>query len=326
MALVVCCPCGNPLDCDNLELVVSLTCPRCEREILLELDTGGEQALRMILTVMEGTHWVGERFVMPIGTNLAIGAASGNWLSLDSEDLADVHCRLHVTKQGQVAIEDQNSASGTWIADQRIQRGQLSPQQSLTIGKFRFRLDIQAADGIEAAPPSTPAESDARPLPIMARVRPFETPGFWLISNRFQVARSLMIASACLMGIYHTCSLHLLSEDRGWEPRRAVLAGLVILATLLISGLRVTQARRHFKFAAVLVLVLLAAVDVHWTIPVPAIALLLLAACLMLLITRVPSQSTAILAAFLGIASITTTIVITVHGLISLAAMYGIWT
>ena len=114
MALLVSCPCGNPLDCDHLELVVALSCPKCERELTIEAEDDNGRSYHAVLTVVEGPYWVGEQFVMPLGEDLTLGKGQGNWLSLESDVLAEKHCRLRFSPPGGVEIEDLSTESGTW--------------------------------------------------------------------------------------------------------------------------------------------------------------------------------------------------------------------
>src|SRR5262245_47695198 len=117
MAQTICCPCGSPIDCDNLELVITVECPRCRKELNLELqaDNNSPAGRRAMLTVMEGPYWVGEQFVLPVGEVLRIGQGTGNWLSLESTSVSDIHCRLQLTPQGAVIVEDHASHSGVWF-------------------------------------------------------------------------------------------------------------------------------------------------------------------------------------------------------------------
>jgi hypothetical protein len=303
------------LDCDHLELVVTLTCPQCNREILLEVETPQGSTSRAVLTVMEGPYWVGEQFILPVGADVAIGTASGNWLSLEGDDIAEVHCRLTLSPEGRVSIEDQHSASGTWLADQRILRGRLKPLQSFRIGEFRFRLDLQTPDGSAAGSPARSVlDTDDPPLPALERVTPLETPGLWLTRNRFHVSRCFMLAFAWLTGIYHACSL-LLRAEKPWPLAAACCTGAAILVVLTVCGHRVTLAHRIFRFASLAVLAILAVADIAWGMPVPGAAGLVLAAALAMLIIQVPSQPLAVFAALLGIASATTMTVLAIQGL-----------
>ena len=297
MAIIVCCPCGNPLDCDNLDLVITVTCPQCRRELTLELEgvTAGRRAL---LTVMEGPHWVGERFVVPVGVDLSIGQTGGNWLSLDSDKVSPVHCRIQLGADGSVIVEDRQSTSGTWIGDLRIARGKLPPKGSLRVGEFRLRLDYESADGttIVAATPGS-ANDQSGILPTMTRVRGRRTPGAWAVSNRFKLSRWMLMLFAWLAGAFHGIEL---IRANGWLRWQGLVAGVVILAAISMSGRRVTLSHKHFKYASLLLLIVLALVDLNWGLPVGAISCLGMAACVLMLVLRTPSELTALGAALLG--------------------------
>src|SRR5688572_24255562 len=130
MAYVVCCPCGNPLDCENLDIVVTLACPRCEKEMEIELDGARGQRVRGVLTVMEGPMWVGQRFVIPIGPDLKMGKADDNWLALDGDEVSDHHCQIRLTPQGEVILRDLESNNGTWVGPVRVAQGKLTSGSS----------------------------------------------------------------------------------------------------------------------------------------------------------------------------------------------------
>lgn len=318
MAVVVCCPCGNPLDCDNLELVVTLTCPRCSRELTLEIEGKQGGNCRALLTIMEGPSWVGERFVMPVGLSLSIGSAGGNWISLESDAVSDTHCRLRVSEQGRVTLEDLGSEAGTWIETQRVRQGTLAACQSFRTGDFRFRLDFEAPDGAASAAPATYRHDAAQPLPTLNQVRPRGTPGRWLIRSRFQFSRGLIVAFAWLIALHHFVCLP--NHPTGaWKSPQACLVGLLFLAALLTAGRRVALAHRYFRFAPLGVLLVLAAIDFQWSMPIPALACLLLAAAVAILIIRPPAQVPAILAALLGITAATTMVVLTARDLLTLS-------
>jgi hypothetical protein len=300
MAICVCCPCGYPLDCDNLELLVSVSCPRCKKELTLELGDSPERRKVALLTIMEGPHWVGEQFVVPVGENVVIGKAASNWLPLEGDGVSDVHCVLRLTNTGSLVIEDKQSHTGTWVGQQRIARGKLGLTQSFRVGEFRLRLDLQGADGSTvSAAQGTGAVSDEPRLPTMHAVTPKATIGAWLVRNRFILSRNLFMAMAWLAAAYHMLGLHQ-NRINSWSWRSAVAIGLCILTGLSLAGRRVTLAHQYFKYVSLVVLVLLAVVDMTWQLPAGAIAALGLAACLSLLCLRVPSQILAAIAALTG--------------------------
>ncbi len=177
MSFVVCCPCGNPLERDDVDLVVALDCPHCKRELTLEFEDAEKRRLRAVVTVMEGPHWVGERFIAPVGERLSIGRALGSWLSLDGDGVSDIHCELRLSKRGSLVIEDCGSEGGTWVGKQRISRGRLADKHSFRVGEFRLRVDFQGDDGASAAADDTPFADQTRDLPEMEAVIEEETPG-----------------------------------------------------------------------------------------------------------------------------------------------------
>jgi hypothetical protein len=268
---------------------------------------------------MGGPYWIGEQFVLPVGVDLPIGKAGGNWLSLEGDEVSPQHCRLHLTREGRVTIEDHNSDSGTWIADQRILRSRLTPRQSFRIGEFLFRLDFQSPHGADAAPCSAPTDDDAQSLPSLSPVRPLRSPGQWLALNRFHVSRTMLAVFAWLAGIHHACCLPLHRAD-AWSGPQGCLAGLAILAVLLVCGRGVALDHRYLKFASLAALMLVGATDLFWGLPLPAAASLMLAGSLALLIIKIPRQPLAILAALLGLSAITMLLVLGVQSVVAVAS------
>jgi hypothetical protein len=318
MALTVCCPCGNPLDCDHLELVVSLTCPRCNREIALEVQLSPERHAFAILTIVEGPCWVGEQFVLPIGQDLLIGKAPGNWLVLESGALSDVHCRLRLSENGRVTVEDLESDSGTWIGSQRIVRGRLGPLQSFTAGGFRFRLDMPSPEGTTVAIPSPVVGPVERvPLPTMTKVTGSETLPDRLVSIRFLWARRAALAFGWVAGLYHAGSLIPRAGSR-WPA--AVLVGIAITAIFIAAARRITVGHTNSKYASLVVLLVLIVADIVWKLPGGAAASLGLGAALAALLPVVPSGSLAVTAYAIGSASLLLSVIVTIRSLIILAA------
>lgn len=306
MALVVCCPCGNPLDCDQLDLVVTVNCPLCRRELTLEVEDPAGRARRAILTVMEGPFWVGEKFIVPVGVELRIGKATGNWLALDCESLADVHCRLRLGTDGAFELEDGKSAAGTWIGKQRVARGKVLPKQSFRTGDFRFRFDITSPDGttVIAAPGGGIAVDESSFLPVMKEVKGRHDPLKWFSVNRFLIARTFMTTFAVLIAAYHFLfTLQKTESSRPWLVATGV--GAVVMVLFTLAGRRVALVHKHMKYGSLGVLVGFAIIDMIFTMHVPAISCLAMAACLTLLIMRVPSGTLGLLGTTAGLCSLT---------------------
>ncbi|MFQ5422633.1 MAG: FHA domain-containing protein [Phycisphaerae bacterium] len=303
MSLAVCCPCGNPLECEHLELIVTMVCPACDLELTLEFELAHHQRRRAVLTVMEGPHWIGERFLVPVDQPLTVGAALGNWLSLDDAGVSDVHCEVKLTPQGNVVVVDRDSAGGTWIGSQRIRRGRLSDRESFKVGAFRLRLDFERSDGTPAAVDSPAVDIGGRVLPSMAQVGGDATAGMWLVRNRYVVSRWLLTVFAWLTGVYHACHLSLHS---GWQWYGSAIAGLVILVVLSEAGRRIALVRPYMCPAALVLLLFLVVLDGLWGLPVAAAGELVLMASLALLSCVRATTGRAIAAMLCGVAATTT--------------------
>jgi hypothetical protein len=321
MALLVCCPCGNPLDCDHLELVVALSCPRCERELTIEAEDGTDRSYHAVLTVMEGPYWVGEQFVMPLGEDLTLGKGQGNWLSLESDVLAETHCRLRFSPPDGVEIEDLSTESGTWVGRSSVVKSRLTPDQTFTVGEYRFKLQFQDAIDNEAVSQPSASAAPRRParLPALVRVGAGKSPTDWLVRNRFQLSRWLVLSFAWVAAVYHFCALQL-SSDIALKGYQAFLVGAAILGAVSFSGRRVSLAHRYLKFLSLAVLVILAISDIIGARPLPAICALVLASVLPLFTTLVPSRVVAVFAALLGTGSTVILAILALRSTLALVA------
>ncbi|QOJ03425.1 MAG: FHA domain-containing protein [Planctomycetia bacterium] len=298
MAQTICCPCGTPIDCDHVELVITATCPRCDRELPLELDHSFG-ARRAMLTIMEGPHWVGEQFIMPVGAALSIGRASGNWLCLDAADIADTHCRLTLAASGAVIVEDLNSPAGTWIGPQRIVRGHLAPTGSLRVGPFRFRFDIQTPEGRIVAPDGRDQSDSELSLPTMASVKRKNSPAQWAARNRFILARWIILTLASIGGADFT--LHLRARPPApWNWNKALIAGALVWLITSFAGRHVTLIHNYLKYASLGLTVALALVGLSFGAGAFATASLCAAAGLVVLIMREPQPWLAFGGALIG--------------------------
>ncbi|MCG8407415.1 MAG: hypothetical protein MI923_19625 [Phycisphaerales bacterium] len=315
MALLVCCPCGNPVDCDHLEVVVTLACPRCQRELTLEVENA-EQRYFAVLTVMEGPYWVGEQFVMPVGEELRLGKAAANWLSLESDALAETHCRLFLSPNGRVDVEDLSADSDTWIGNSCVTRGRLKSQESLTIGEYRLRLDFKdAVGGGFVSQEADTVQADARPLPTLSAVAG-KSPLDWVARNRFLILRWLLLAFASFVAVYHVCILR--GRD-GWPWYWALAAGSGVFVVMLVSAQWMKLANRYRRYGSLGALVLLAVVDIAaWRMPLSAIAAMLLASMQALIFTRLKSPLLIVYSALLGVAGVVMTAIIAIRSILDL--------
>jgi hypothetical protein len=302
MGLSVHCACGNPLEGDNLDLVVTLSCPHCRRELTLEIDDPTGASRRPLLTVLQGPHWVGQKFVVPVGVDLSIGSSPSNWLALEHGSISDVHCRLRLLPDGGLLIEDQKSAQGTWVGPKRIARGKLIPSQPFRLGQFQFRMDLCPIEAPVAPPPQQINLQEDEPSVRFDVRRPQPALIRWLLLNRFQISRLYMFIAAWLMGIFHAVAWY---GGRNWTAwSRLVLGAILITGAMIISGSRVSLAHRHFKYASLGILMVLTITDLCFGFQGAAIACLCLAACLTILVMRVPTGAFAILSFLVGLAGL----------------------
>lgn len=315
MAILICCPCGLPLDCENIDLVIDVKCPRCKRQLDLEFEDGSGARRRAVLTIMDGPIWRGEQFVMPIGQQLTIGTGTDGWLSLEDDAISERHCRLRLATSGYAVIEDLDTASGTWIDHARIAKGKLFPTQSFRIGSFRFRLDLRSTLGQEqpAVSVSDTGAVAISPDRTFERLRHVTSPLGVLVQQRYVYARHALTIFAWVSGAYHALFLRY-AADPPWQGYWAVIAAAIIVAVLLASTRRVALVHKYAKYAGVASLLLLSLVDLaQWNLHAAAIPSLVLAAAVSLAITRTPGQGGALGAAMLTTGAIGAMIVMTLN-------------
>lgn len=302
MGLAVQCACGNALEGENLDLVVTLSCPHCRRELTLELDDVTGTSKRPVLTVIQGPYWVGTQFVVPVGVDLSIGRGTANWIVLEDASISEVHCRIRLLPDSGLILEDQKSATGTWVGPKRVARGKLITSQPFRLGNFSFRLDLLPIDTTGAPPPPIDLR-DEGPSVRMDVTRPEPAAFRWIIRNRFQISRLLVFIGAWTMGVYHAVAWF--PGSKGWGHwSRLVLGAAAITGAMLASGSRVSLAHRQFKYASLAVLVMLAIIDLVFQFHGAAIAALCLAACLTILVMRVPTGLLATLSVVVGAAGL----------------------
>ncbi len=315
MAILICCPCGLPLDCENIDLIIDVACPRCNRNLDLEFEDSSGSRRRAVLTIMDGPMWKGEQFVMPIGQQLTIGSGTDGWLSLEDEAIAEKHCRLRVSQSEYLVIEDLDTERGTWIENARIAKGKLFPKQSFRIGEFRFRLDFLSTLG-----QNQPAVSiaDVGAVSVLEdrtfrRLRHGASPLDVLIQRRFVYARSALTVFAWITGGYH--ALHLKFEaDPTWPGYWAVIAAAIIITVLLLTTRLVALVHKYAKYAGIAALIVLAIVDLaQWRLTGAAIPPLILAAAISLGITRTPGPTGVVGAALLVVGALATMAVLTLQ-------------
>lgn len=306
MAILICCPCGLPLDCENIDLVIDAACPRCKRSLDLEFEDEAGTRRRAVLTIMDGPIWKGEQFVMPIGQQLTLGSGTDGWLSLEGEGIADKHCRLRVSTNGYAVVEDLDTDNGTWIDSARIAKGKLFPSQSFRMGDYRFRLDFRSTLGsnqpaVSVSDVGAVALSQTR---TFERLRHVSSPLGILIQRRFVYARAALTCFAWTTAAYHAVYLRY-AADPLWPGYWAVIAAAAIVTILLASTRLVALVHKYAKYAGIASLVLLAIVDLgKWQLHAAAIPPLILASAVSLAITRTPGPAGALGAAMLVVGAV----------------------
>ncbi len=300
MALLLCCPCGTPIDAENIDLIVEAECPRCQRMLNLELEIATGRYQRPVLTVLEAAEsdWVGEKFIVPIGESLTIGTGSSIWLSLDSAEMEERHCSIRVSTKGYIVIEDLDTKAGTWVGGARIAKGKLRAGEWFRVGEFRFRLDFKSSLGTASGGTSDEDEDFAAVLPDgeVARLHYTDSPLDRLVQNRFSIARQSLKVFAGLALVYHVIMLRF-HDTNPWELHYALLAGLIVFGLLYASARFMRVLHKNLRFIPIGLLVVLAIVDIAaWAVPLACIGALVMAAGLMLLINNSTEPTVAVIA------------------------------
>ncbi|HUN81064.1 MAG TPA: FHA domain-containing protein [Phycisphaerae bacterium] len=277
MSVVICCPCGTPIDAEHLDVVISLNCPQCKRELALEfeLPLGGEGSSigsprrRAVLTVVDGPQWIGERFLVPVDVDLQIGHDLSNWLSLDDKDVSPVHCRLKLQSNGSLILEDKASTGGTWVGQQRIGKVRLGAKQSFRVGPYRLQLEHDTISGSAGIPSQESDEELSGLLPTMQRVGGKKTLFSRFVTRRYQIARGLMAVTAVLVGASNMLGLHGRTTDP-WRWPPALALGICMCVALVFVSRRVTLADRRLRYLSVGLLIVLMLFDAFSGLPFAA--------------------------------------------------------
>jgi pSer/pThr/pTyr-binding forkhead associated (FHA) protein len=82
-------------------------------------------------------------FRLSAGAIKTIGRATRADFVLDAALVSRFHCRLSVTPQDVLEVEDLKSTNGTWVNDRRVERLQLSAGDRLRVG----RVELTVAKG-----------------------------------------------------------------------------------------------------------------------------------------------------------------------------------
>ena len=75
------------------------------------------------------------------GSVRTIGRMAQADFILDAALVSRVHCKLTVSKAGDLEVEDVGSTNGTLLNGQRVDRAPLKSGDSLTIGRVEFKVE-----------------------------------------------------------------------------------------------------------------------------------------------------------------------------------------
>jgi pSer/pThr/pTyr-binding forkhead associated (FHA) protein len=76
-----------------------------------------------------------------------IGRAAGVQFIVDAPLVSRVHCRLTLSPDGDLTVEDLGSTNGTYVNDLRVEHPTaLQPADTLKVGRVSFAIDRRASD------------------------------------------------------------------------------------------------------------------------------------------------------------------------------------
>lgn len=302
--------CGNPIECGSLDVVVELSCPVCQRALSWEFEGPGKSRRCAVLEVAEGPHLVGQSFIVPIREELVLGSNDGSWLVLPEGEVAADHCTLKLDRHGVATVANLGSPQGTWIDQLRIVEGVLQPGLDLRLGFYRLKMRYADVGGLSAAPTADLGGDvpEAVPLVVMKGVEE-TTPGEWLVTNRFVIARNALLSFAWLTAVYHFA---VLQTTTSLPPIATLAIGVTIALLLVNTWRRVALVAPYWNYAAVGVAGLVAAADLVLVQPVAAVAAVLQGAAVAMMMLKEPKVEHLVGASALGLGSFITLLIVLV--------------
>ena len=77
-----------------------------------------------------------------------IGRAAGVQFIVDAPLVSRVHCRLTLSADGNLTVEDLGSTNGTYVNDLRVEDPTpLQPADTLKVGRVSFAIERATSDG-----------------------------------------------------------------------------------------------------------------------------------------------------------------------------------
>lgn len=83
--------------------------------------------------------------VLP-GTIKTVGRAVRSDFILDAAMVSRVHCRLSVSTDGQLEVEDLKSTNGTFVNDRRVERAVLAAGDRLRVGRVELSVTKESRE------------------------------------------------------------------------------------------------------------------------------------------------------------------------------------
>ena len=110
-----------------------------------------------------------QKVELPLDKTLVVGSSSARaGFLVQGEGVADAHCAIGRTKEGDFAIKDLGSRAGTLLNDQRVTSARLKPGDKIVIGSRALELRTAPRANGGAKPPARAAAAPkaSEPLPF----------------------------------------------------------------------------------------------------------------------------------------------------------------
>lgn len=105
---------------------------------------------------------------------IKIGRLQSSHLFLEDDDVSRMHAVIEVTEGGEVFIIDLGSASGTQVNGEKVNKSQLKDGDELHIGKFRIKVQMNAAEVGAGTAPAASGEADSSGETPKEEFNPFQ--------------------------------------------------------------------------------------------------------------------------------------------------------
>jgi pSer/pThr/pTyr-binding forkhead associated (FHA) protein len=105
--------------------------------------TSGAATPQLVQWLLRGTLPSGEALSFRVrpGHPRTLGRAVRTDFIVDAPLVSRCHCRLQLTGDGQLEVEDLESTNGTFVNGRRVERASLAPGDTLRIGRAELTVE-----------------------------------------------------------------------------------------------------------------------------------------------------------------------------------------